>query len=626
MNVEKTAVPLKFTSTRAAADHILKNFPQRLSLASPLGLGKPIQLLNDIYDSIAQDPKRTLEIYTALSLVPPEAKSDVEKRFLNPFLDRHFGASTPKLHYAQDMRKSKLPSNIKVHEFYFQAAQYLKQTESQSSYLSVNYTHAARAIADRGIDVVLQMVSRNPENPNEFSLACNPDVTLDIADLHKERGQSLPIFAVVHPMLPFTSGDAIVPESFFAGIIDDPSVNHELFALPRGSVDAVDHMVGFHASRLVKDDGTLQIGIGSLSDALVHSMRLRHSENASYLKHANQVDAALAKPTRASLHDSSFEAGLYGTSEMVMDGFMHLRRSGILKRRIFDQDEKKMRYLHGAFFLGSKDFYAWLRDLKDEDRAGFSMTRVSKVNDLYDEHELALRRQRKNARFFNTCMKISILGGAVSDTLESGEVVSGVGGQYNFVAMSHELHDSHSVLMLRSTRIHKGKKVSNIVLDQPHETIPRHLRDIVVTEYGIACLRGRTDSEVIQSLIEISDSEFQAELVAGAKKNGKLDASYEVPEKARHNTPETIRRLIEERSAMFPEYPFGSDFTETELVLVKALGKLRSAGTFQKIATLFKGLAVNPSNFSKELNRMDLEKPKGLKQVLLSRVILGALS
>ncbi len=622
MNVE----PLKFSSTREAADHILKNFPRRLSLASPLGLGKPIQLLNDLYESVAQDPKRSLEIYTALSLVPPEAKSDVEKRFLNPFLERHFGKDTPKLRYAQDMRKSKLPRNIKVHEFYFQAAQYLKNPSAQASYLSVNYTHAARAIADRGLDIVVQLVSRNPENPNEFSLACNPDVTLDIADLHTERGSALPIFAVIHPNLPFTAGDAIVPASFFAGIVEDPKVNHELFALPRGSVDSVDHMVGFHASRLVQDDGTLQIGIGSLSDALVHAMILRHQKNAEYLAHASHVDRSLSKPTRAMLHHDRFEKGLYGTSEMVMDGFMHLRKADILKRRIFDQDEKKMRYLHGAFFLGSKEFYKWLRSLKGDDRAGFSMTRVSKVNDLYDEHELALRRQRKNARFFNTCMKVSVLGGAVSDTLDTGDVISGVGGQYNFVAMSHELHDSHSVLMLRSTRIHQGKKVSNIVLEQPHETIPRHLRDIVITEYGIACLRGRTDTEVIQSLIEIADSEFQNELVDGAKKNGKLDLSYEVPAHARQNTPNTIERLIRERNRLFPEYPFGSDFTETELVLVKALGKLRSAGGIQKLSALLKGLGVNPLTYQNELRRMGLENPRGLKEKILTRVILGALS
>ena len=617
--------PLRFSTIEAAAEHLLQRYPKRLSLASPLGLGKPITLLNEVFRKIEADKTRSLEIYTALSLVPPSANSDIERRFLNPFLERQFGKGTPRLIYAERMRNGRLPSNIRVHEFYFQAGQYLKKEDAQASYLSVNYTHAARAICERGIDAVLQIVARNPENPEEYSLGCNPDVTLDIADLHKSQGRTLPIYAVVHPDLPFTGGDAIVPAWFFAAIIDDPNARHELFALPRTSVDQVDHMIGLYASELVKDDGTLQIGIGSLSDALVHSTIVRQKENATYLSHIASLYEKRPKPKHIERHHAPLEKGLYGTSEMIMDGFMHLRKAGILKRMIFDQDEKKLRYLHGAFFLGSKNFYAWLRSLSDEDYEGFSMTRVSKVNDLYDEHELALRRQRKNARFFNTCMKVSLLGGVVSDTIETGEVVSGVGGQYNFVAMSHELPDSHSILMLRSTRKSSGKTKSNIVFNQPHETIPRHLRDIVITEYGIACLRGRTDNEVIQALIEISDLEFQDGLVSEAKAAGKLDSDYQVPRWARENTSAFVKEFTTRKSDCFPEYPFGSDFTDVELNLVRALGQLRSASIIEKISTLLRGFGANTQNLAPELERMDLAKPKGLKEKLIRILIAGAL-
>ncbi len=73
---------------------------------------------------------------------------------------------------------------------------------------------------------------------------------------------------------------------------------------------------------------------------------------------------------------SQFAKGLYGTSEMLMDGFMHLRKADILKREIFDHHESARRYLHGAFFLGSRDFYSWLRNLSRDDYEGLSMTRV----------------------------------------------------------------------------------------------------------------------------------------------------------------------------------------------------------------------------------------------------------
>ena len=106
-------------------------------------------------------------------------------------------------------------------------------------------------------------------------------------------------------------------------------------------------------------------------------------------------------------------------------------------------------------------------------------------------------------------MKATLFGAAASDGLEDGRVVSGVGGQYNFVAMAHELAGARSILLLRATREAGGAVESNIVFNYGHATIPRHLRDIVVTEYGIADLRGRTDAEVAGALIAIADRRFQ---------------------------------------------------------------------------------------------------------------------
>jgi acyl-CoA hydrolase len=74
-------------------------------------------------------------------------------------------------------------------------------------------------------------------------------------------------------------------------------------------------------------------------------------------------------------------------------------------------------------------------------------------------------------------------------------VVSGVGGQYNFVAMAHALPEARSILCVRATRESRGEVTSSIPWSYGSATIPRHLRDIVVSEYGIADLRGRTDRE-----------------------------------------------------------------------------------------------------------------------------------
>ena len=128
------------------------------------------------------------------------------------------------------------------------------------------------------------------------------------------------------------------------------------------------------------------------------------------------------------------------------------------------------------------------------------MASVMFVNHLFGNQELATA-QRRDARFLNTTMMVTLSGGACSDGLEDGRVVSGVGGQYNFVAMAHELPGARSILMLRSTRSKGGKTTSNIVANYGHITIPRHLRDIVITEYGIAELQGKS---IYQRVMELA--------------------------------------------------------------------------------------------------------------------------
>ncbi len=88
------------------------------------------------------------------------------------------------------------------------------------------------------------------------------------------------------------------------------------------------------------------------------------------------LSLALPRPQK-SLEKNSWNLFLkrhYATSEMIMDAFMHLRKAGILKREIFDLDEEKKRLLHGASFLGSKEFYSWLRELPPIEAEGIGMT------------------------------------------------------------------------------------------------------------------------------------------------------------------------------------------------------------------------------------------------------------
>ena len=287
-------------------------------------------------------------------------------------------------------------------------------------------------------------------------------------------------------------------------------------------------------------------------------------------------------------------------------------------------------YLQGAFFLGSKLLYEWLRELPEDQRAGIGMTRVTHINDLPTGSTALAVSQRRHARFFNTCMMQTLLGAAVSDALDNGQVVSGVGGQYNFVAMAHRLADGRSVIMLRAVRESAGGASSNIVWNYGHTTIPRHLRDLVVTEYGVADLKGRSDEECIQALLQISDSRFQDELLAQARAAGKIDPQWEIPAQARRNTPERLVAALDLGDGIerFPRFPFGSDLDPTELRLAKALRSLKEksstlGGKLSLLGPLLRGGAGGEVDAA--LARMGLAQPADLKQRMIARLIAGAL-
>lgn len=604
----------KFSKISDAADFIFAETGGDISLATPLGLGKPNQLLNEIYDRAVADRSSKLAIYTALSLRVPKPSEDLARAFLGPFALRHWGPDYPDLNYFRDAARDRVPANIQVHEFYMQAGSALKSRHLQRNYQSVNYTHVAENVWRASLNVVVQLIAAKD---GRYSLSCNPDLTLDVAELFNSRGKKLCVVGVVHPDLPFLGGEAEVPADFFDGVVESAEVKHELFALPRQPISLEDHLIGFYASLFVRDEGTLQIGIGSLSDAIVASLVLRQKRNGSYLNLR-----ALLRQTWGET--GLFVHGLYGLTEMLTDGFMHLRSNGILRREVTDEVTGGKTYLHGSFVLGSKPFYKWLRELKAEDAAGLRMTRVTKVNDLYDPNEVALRRQRIHPRFFNTTMQVSLLGEAMSETLPNGQVVSGVGGQYNFVAMSHELKDSRSVIMLRSYRVdHEGRRCSNLVWTPGHVTIPRHLRDVVITEYGVADVKGRTDEECICALLAITDSEFQDELLERAKADGKVRDDYEIPAAQRKNTPESLRALLSNGDARqaFVPFPFGSDFTPVEERLALALGRLQDDRKLSLFKVFARALSAPPPKFAAEYERMGLKNVNSLKERLYRRIL-----
>jgi len=713
-------MPETFADVGHCVDAVLRRVGSHVVLALPLGIGKPNPLANEFYRRARRDRGLSLTILTALSLLKPVARSPLEARLLDPLVARVFG-SYVEPEYARDLRADRLPPNVRVVEFYLAPGAFLHSDDAQRNYLSANYTHVARDALARGVNVIAHLLARRVVNGQvQLSLGSNTDVSVDLLPLAAEArrgGRDIVVVGESHAQMPFMTGHARVDPELFDFLIDDPRYDYDLFAPPHAAIGTVEHAIGLHVSGLLRDGGTLQVGIGELGGAVVYALLLRHQQNAAWRAARAALAAVDAAPlTQAVGGEEPFAAGLFASSEMFVDYLLELYRAGILRRQVYDClalerllaageiserfDEhilerlaaagagprlgapefatlqqygvfldavqfeggrvrlpggewlaadlgdtasgarlapflgralRNGQVLHAGFFLGPRGFYAALRDLPESDRARFGMRGVGFVNQLYGADQELRILQRRAARFVNTTMMVTLLGAAVSDTLASGRVVSGVGGQYNFVAMAHALPDARSILCLRATRTQRGRTTSNILWSYGNETIPRHLRDIVVTEYGVADLRGRTDEECIAALLQVADSRFQDELLASARAAGKIRADYRLPEACRDNSPARLARaLTADRAAGYlSEYPFGTDLTSEEIALARALQFLesRTAGAAARLLTVLAALGRGApgARHRAALTRMGLAQPRRLADRLQQRLVVLAL-
>jgi hypothetical protein len=599
-------MPKIFTDPDAIADDIIRDVGTTLVVGLPLGLGKANHIINALYQRALDDRSINLTFFSALTLEKPKPSSELEKRFISPVIERLFGGY-PDLAYATALHKSELPPNIQVNEFFFLAGKWLRVADAQQHYISANYTHASSYLLTRGLNVITQLVAKRVvDGVARYSLSCNTDTTLDLMRARAERRVSFRLIGQVNSELPFMPGVGDLAADEFHAVLESPETDFPLFAPPNEPISDTKYAIGLHAASLVRDGGTLQIGIGQVGDALAQGLIVRHRDNAAFQGVMQRLTPAA--PPRET---APFTRGLYGVSEMLFEAFLGLIDAGILKR---DVDGA---IVHGAFFLGPKSFYRALRDMTPEQLAHIQMMPVSFTNQLYGDEEIK-RRARVDARFVNNTMMVTLMGAAISDGLDNGQVVSGVGGQYNFVAQAFALDGARSILTLEATRAGK-KPVSNIRWNYGHTTIPRHLRDIIVTEYGVADLRGRSDADVIAAMLQVSDSRFQPELMRQAKNTGKLPKTYEIPAAYRDNAPARISAALKPArdAGLLPTFPFGSDFTEIEQRLIPALQILSAASASPlSLAGLFwEGVTHRPSASDEAaLARLGLDHPATLAE------------
>jgi hypothetical protein len=630
--------PEAFTDPAQVAARIVERVGHRLVVATPLGLGKANRTLDALYALATADRGIELEIVTALGLAPPSPSSELERRLLDPVTARLFGGY-PVPRFETDLRSDRLPSNVTVRSFFFEPGSALRSRHAQRHHVSVDYSAVPTVIHDAGVNVLAQLVA-----PGDgcVSLSCNPDLTheaLAAIDAQRARGRAGVAVAELNRNLPYMGGDAEVPDARFDLVLDRPGDDFPLVGPPKQPLDLRDHMIGLHASSLVRDGGTIQIGIGTLADALVWMLRLRHCDNPAY----RALLAAAGGARTSGLADeiggtTPFARGLYANSEMLVDGFLDLIDAGVLRRRAYDDVDTQRRadgtpptsrpppgghLIHAAFFLGPPSFYERLRTLPDEQRARIAMTRVAFTNTLDGDRPLKVA-QRRDARFLNTALQVTLDGATLSDAVAPGRVVSGVGGQADFVRMAHALPDGRAVTLLRATR-DAGRATSTIVVDHHHVTVPRQERDLVVTEYGVADLRGQDVGQVAAALLEVADARFQDGLASSARDAGLLPADHEVSDRARGNTPARLADDVATHRAHLPDLPFGSELTADEVALAKALRHVdhlvRGRRWRAVDAGALRAAASPPAAATAYLARMGLDDPSTWRERAWQRVV-----
>ena len=311
-------------------------------------------------------------------------------------------------------------------------------------------------------DVVFTMASPMDEH-GFFSLGLAADYTM--AAIERARV----VVLEVNPNVPFANGDCHIHVSQVAALCESEEPILEV-GLPK--IGPVQEAIGKYVADMIPDGATLQIGYGGIPDAVV--MQLTDKR----------------------------DLGVH--TEMVGDGIMSLVEAGVVTNRRKNYHQGKML---ATFALGSKKLYQFMHR-----NPAVEMHPVNFTNDPW------LAGKNDNLHAINATMQVDFLGQCGSESL--GPVpYSGTGGQADFVRAANRSNGGKAFIVLPSTA--KDDTISRIVptlCPGTHVTTSKNDINYVVTEYGVAQLRGKTARQRAEALIGIAHPDFRGELRAAARK------------------------------------------------------------------------------------------------------------
>lgn len=330
--------------------------------------------------------------------------------------------------------------------------------EGRADYLPVYFSKIPSLFLEDYLPVDVALVQVSP--PDKFGYcSLGVSVDYDMAIVKKSKM----VIAQVNKFMPRTHGDSFVHVTDIDFFVED---DRELIYLNPGPITEVEEAIGNHCASLVEDGATLQLGIGSLPDAVL-----------MFLKDKKDL-------------------GIH--SEMISEGVVDLMEAGIINNRKKTLHPNKTVV---TFLMGTKRLYDYV-----DDNPSFYMAPVDYVNDPY-----VIAKNDKMVSI-NSCVQVDLMGQVCSETVGPMQI-SAVGGQVDFIRGANMSKGGKAIIAMPSTA--KGGTISKIVpiLDEGSAvTTNRNDVSYIVTEYGIAFLRGKNLRQRAEALIKIAHPNFRDEL------------------------------------------------------------------------------------------------------------------
>ena len=337
--------------------------------------------------------------------------------------------------------------------------------EGRGDYVPVFFHEIPGMMRDGTIPVDVAMVTLSKPDKHGF---CSTGVSSDYT-MQAIRSAKV-VIAEINDQAPYTYGETFVHIDDIDYLVE---TSRPLPEMPPAKVTPVAEKIAKNVASLIKDGDNLQLGIGAIPEAVL---------------------AQLGDRRHLGIH-----------SEMISDGVVDLYNKGAIDCSIKTVDQGKMVI---GFIIGTKKLY----DFADHNPA-IELSQIDYVN-----HPEVVAKLNDMVSI-NSCVQIDLLGQIASESIGPKQI-SGVGGQVDFIRGAKMAHDGRGraiIAMPSITEKRDGTRISKVVPYLDHGaavTTSRNDADYVVTEYGIAHLRGRTMRDRARLLIDIAHPDFREELIA----------------------------------------------------------------------------------------------------------------